>query len=306
LKKTDFQKFIGEREFVILDGGMGTMLQSFGMEAGALPEAENLKNPGNVSEIARLYADAGSDIVYTNTFGASNHKLSGTDLNLTEVINAAVENARKGAPDCLIALDIGPLGIMTAASGGNADFTEAYDDFREIVIAGKNADLIVIETMSDLLETKAAILAAKENSELPVLCTMTFEENKRTFTGTTVSALALTAEGLGVDALGINCSLGPREYAMLIPELTKFTNLPIIAKANAGLPDPETGLYSVSAKEFAADMAKLSELGVKFFGGCCGTSPEYIKELKKPSPRKNIKNNRHRLYQQFVRRVRPL
>jgi 5-methyltetrahydrofolate--homocysteine methyltransferase len=280
LKKAEFKEFLSQREFVILDGGMGTMLQSFGMNAGDLPERENLTHPERVSEIARLYSEAGSDIIYSNTFGASNHKLSESELTIAEVIPAAIENARRGAPNSLIALDIGPLGIMTAASGGNADFDEAYDDFREIVIAGKNADLIVIETMSDLLETKAAILAAKENCDLPIMVTMTFEENARTFTGTALSAFALTAEGLGVDAIGINCSLGPREYARLIPELSKYTNLPIIAKANAGLPDPETGLYSVSPKEFAAEMTKLTQYGVKLFGGCCGTSPEFIKELK--------------------------
>jgi 5-methyltetrahydrofolate--homocysteine methyltransferase len=280
LKRTEFKEFLSQREFVILDGGMGTMLQSFGMNAGDLPERENLTHPERVSEIARLYSEAGSDIIYTNTFGASNHKLAESDLRISEVIPAAIENARRGAPGSLIALDIGPLGIMTAASGGTADFDEAYEDFREIVIAGKNADLIVIETMSDLLETKAAILATKEHSELPIIVTMTFEENARTFTGTALSAFALTAEGLGVDAIGINCSLGPREYARLIPELSKYTNLPIIAKANAGLPDPETSLYSVTASQFAEDIAKLTDYGVKFFGGCCGTSPEFIKELK--------------------------
>jgi 5-methyltetrahydrofolate--homocysteine methyltransferase len=280
LKKTDFQNFLNKNEFIILDGGMGTMLTALGMTAGDLPERENIAHPERVSEIARRYAAAGAQIIYTNTFGASNHKLAETELNIAEVIPAAIENARRGAPNALIALDIGPLGIMTAASGGNADFDEAYNDFREIVNAGQNADLIVIETMSDLLETKAAILAAQENSDLPILVTMTFEENSRTFTGTTLSAFALTAEGLGADAIGINCSLGPREYAKLIPKLAKYTDLPIIAKANAGLPDPETGLYNVSPEQFASDIVKLTEYGVKIFGGCCGTTPEYISELK--------------------------
>jgi 5-methyltetrahydrofolate--homocysteine methyltransferase len=280
LTKKAFAEYLSAKEFVILDGGMGTMLQSLGMEAGGIPEAQNLTHPERVAEIARLYAEAGSDIVYTNTFGASNHKLSETGLKISEVIPAAVKNARHGAPGCLIALDIGPLGIMTSSSGGEADFEEAYRDFAEIVTCGVDADLIVIETMSDLLETKAAILAARENSDLPILCTMTFEESGRTFVGTTLSALALTAEGLGVSALGINCSLGPREYVKLAAELSKYTNLPIIAKANAGLPDPETGLYGVEPKEFAADMAGLTEFGVKIFGGCCGTNPAYIKELK--------------------------
>jgi 5-methyltetrahydrofolate--homocysteine methyltransferase len=280
LNRKAFAEYLSAKEFIILDGGMGTMLQSLGMEAGGNPEAQNLTHPERAAEIARLYAEAGSDIVYTNTFGASNHKLAETGLKLSEVIPAAIENARRGAPNCLIALDIGPLGIMTSAAGGEADFDEAYADFAEIVKNSAGADIIVIETMSDLLETKAAILAARENSELPILCTMTFEENGRTFVGTTLSALALTAEGLGVSALGINCSLGPKEYAKLIPELAKYTNLPIIAKANAGLPDPETGLYGVTPAEFAADMADLTEFGVKIFGGCCGTTPAFIKELK--------------------------
>jgi 5-methyltetrahydrofolate--homocysteine methyltransferase len=280
LTEKAFAEYLSAKEFIILDGGMGTMLQSLGMEAGGNPEAQNLTHPDRVAEIARRYAEAGSDIIYTNTFGASNHKLAETGLKLSDVIPAAIANARRGAPDCLVALDIGPLGIMTAASGGDADFEEAYADFAEIVKNGVGADLIVIETMSDLLETKAAILAAREHSELPILCTMTFEESGRTFVGATLSALALTAEGLGAAAVGINCSLGPREYAKLIPELAKYTNLPIIAKANAGLPDPETGLYGVTPEDFAADIAKLADFGVKIFGGCCGTNPAYISALK--------------------------
>ena len=144
----------------------------------------------------------------------------------------------------------------------------------------RGADLITIETMTDLYELKAALLAAKENSDLPVICTMSFEENKRTFTGTAVSAMALTAEGLGADAIGMNCSLGPAEFKPLIEELSRWTTLPIVSKANAGLPDPATGQYKVSPEEFARLTAELIPLGVKLIGGCCGTTPEFIRALR--------------------------
>jgi 5-methyltetrahydrofolate--homocysteine methyltransferase len=290
----NFKSFLASKEFIILDGAMGTMLTSFGMESGACPELENITAPERVIKIAESYAAAGSDIVYTNTFGASLHKLP-EGFTPETVIPTAIKNAREGirraGKTALVALDVGPLGIMTEISGGTATFDEAYDDFAVQVKAAVNSefppDLITIETMSDLLETKAAILAVKENCDLPLMVTMTFEGNGRTFTGTPLSAFALTAQGLGVDALGINCSQGPKEYFKLFEELKKYTDLPLIAKANAGMPDPETGKYGVNAEDFAEEMLGLISQGVKIFGGCCGTTPEFIAALKASLEGKN-------------------
>ncbi|MDR0947812.1 MAG: homocysteine S-methyltransferase family protein [Ruminococcus sp.] len=279
-----FKTFLNSKEFIILDGAMGTELTKRGMTAGAIPERENIDFPERVTAIAADYFAAGSDICYTNTFGASAHKLIG--VTPEEVITAGLRLARKSAGNGnLVALDIGPLGMMTELTGGELSFEDCYADFSRQIKAAVNCDcppdLVIIETMSDLLETKAAILAVKENSDLALMVTMTFEQNSRTFVGVPLSALALMAEGLGVDAVGINCSLGPNEYYDLTRELSKFTNLPLIAKANAGLPDPETGEYKISPDDFAEQMARLTENGVKIFGGCCGTSPEFIKALKK-------------------------
>ncbi|MBQ2824099.1 MAG: homocysteine S-methyltransferase family protein [Oscillospiraceae bacterium] len=280
-KKERFFKLLKENEFVFLDGGMGTMLQARGLKAGETPELLNLTHPEQIKEIHRLYIDAGSMIVYANTFGANGYKLAETGKSAEEVISAGVKNALEAADGkALVALDIGPIGQLLEPTG-TLKFEEAYDYFKEQVTAGKDADLIVIETMTDLYETKAALLAAKENSELPVICTMTFEENLRTFTGCSVSSMALTLEGLGADAIGVNCSLGPREFAPIIEELSKWTTLPIVAKANAGLPDPVTNTYSITPEQFGEAYAKLVPYGIKLAGGCCGTTPDFIRALKK-------------------------
>ncbi len=275
----DFQSLL-QNEFVILDGGMGTMLH---LRSGELPERLNLTEPERVAAIHRAYADAGSQIVYANTFGANAVKLRGTGLDAAECVRAAIRIAKDAVGSAAaVALDIGPTGQMLPPAG-SMTFDEAYDCYREVCIAGRDAgaDLIVIETMSDLLEIKAALLAAKENTELPVLCTMTFTENGRTFTGCPVSAAAITLEGLGADAVGINCSLGPREILPIMQELAKWTKLPLIMKANAGLPDPVTGGYDVTAEEFAEYMSDFADCGVQFFGGCCGTDPDFIRAIRK-------------------------
>ena len=267
-----------ERDFIFLDGAMGTMLQASGLEAGGIPELLNISNPGLIEDIHRKYVQAGSDIVYANTFGANSYKLHGE--NVEEIISAAVKNARKACgKNALVALDIGPVGQLLEPSG-TLKFEDAYEIFRQQIIAGKDADLIVFETMTDLYELKAAVLAAKENSDLPIMCTMTFEENLRTFTGCSISSMALTLNGLGVDAVGINCSLGPEQLVPLCDELMKWTDLPVILKPNAGLPDPVTNKYDVDPKTFAEKIRTAAEHGVKFFGGCCGTTPEYIKAVK--------------------------
>lgn len=283
----DFKQLL-KNDFIFLDGAMGTMLQASGLEAGGIPELLNLTNPELIQSIHKKYVEAGSDIVYANTFGANSYKLQVESVE--KVISAAIDNAKKACGEkALVALDIGPIGQLLEPSG-TLKFENAYEIFKEQVIAGKNADLIVFETMTDLYELKAAVLAAKENSNLPILCTMTFEENLRTFTGCSISSMALTLNGLGVDGIGINCSLGPKQLVPLCDELLKWTDLPVILKPNAGLPDPVTNEYNVTPQEFAKEIRLAAEHGVKFFGGCCGTNPEYISAVK--NELKNVKQQR--------------
>lgn len=272
---------IFERDYVLLDGAMGTMLQKKGMEVGTVPETLNILKPEWIVDIHKSYIEAGADIVYANTFGANRYKMENTGYSVNELISAAIKNAKEAAKgtDTLVALDLGPIGQLLEPTG-SLTFEEAYDIFKEEVVAAEGADVIVIETMTDLLETKAAVLAAKENSNLPVMTTMTFEENKRTFTGCSVSAMCLTLQGLGVDALGVNCSLGPKDLLPIVEEISKWTYLPIVVKANAGLPDPVTNTYNVSADEFATICKEMLKFGAKVMGGCCGTTPEYVARLK--------------------------
>ncbi|MCR5089368.1 MAG: homocysteine S-methyltransferase family protein [Oscillospiraceae bacterium] len=273
---------------------MGTMLQAAGLPVGQLPELWNISEPEKVTEIQRRYVEAGSRLLYTNTFGANRLKLASSDFSVADVVSGAVRCARAAASgrDVRVALDIGPIGQLLEPLG-TLKFDEAYDIFREIITAGSDAgvDLIVIETMSDLYEVKAAVLAARENSELPIWVTMTFEAGGRTFLGVTVPSMALTLSGLGVDALGFNCSLGPRDLIPLIRELRRWTDLPLILKPNAGLPNPATGAYSLTPEEFVRELSEAPELGIGMIGGCCGTTPDFIRALsvsfsgRQPSPR---------------------
>ncbi|WP_300919477.1 homocysteine S-methyltransferase family protein [Faecalibaculum rodentium] len=267
-----------DKPFVILDGSMGTMLQKRGMKPGTIPELLNITDPDLVQSVHRDYARAGSDIVYANTFGANPDKLAGTGYSLEDIIQAAIRNVREAAPDCLCALDIGPLGQLLEPLG-TLSFEEAYERFAAVVKAGKNADLIVIETMADLYETKAALLAAKEHSDLPVLVSMTFQEDGRTFTGTTPEIFARTMTGLGADCLGINCSAGPDTLVPLLKEVLANTHLPVAAKPNAGLPDPRDGSYSLADADFVKGILPALEAGVTVVGGCCGTTPDTIRAL---------------------------
>lgn len=274
----DFQTLL-QQQFIYLDGGMGTMLH---LAAGELPERLNLTEPDRVAAVHKAYAAAGSQIVYANTFGANPLKLAGTGVDAAESIRAAIRLAKEAVGDGVcVALDIGPTGQMLPPAGAMT-FETAYDSFAVMCKAGAEAgaDLIVIETMSDLLETKAALLAAKEHTALPVLVTMTFTETGRTFTGCPVSAAAITLESLGAAAIGINCSLGPNEILPMLKEMAQYTNLPLIAKANAGLPDPVTGEYRLTPADFAAFMPQFAECGVQFFGGCCGTTPDFIAAVR--------------------------
>lgn len=279
-----------KNEYIILDGAMGTMLQQSGLKLGEIPEALNIENPQAVMDIHRQYIDAGTQIVCSNTFGANAYKLKDSGYSVKEIVEAAVKNARAAAGcKALVALDIGPIGQLIEPAGAMS-FDEAYEYFKEEVLAAEDADAIFFETFTDLLELKAGVLAAKENSDKPVIASMTFEENGRTFAGVSVAAAALTLEGLGVDAMGVNCSLGPNELAPIVKEFTKWTTLPIFVKPNAGLPDPNSNTYNVSAADFAECMDKIIGFGtVKLVGGCCGTTPEYIKALKKVTENREYK-----------------
>ncbi len=271
-----FFSLLENNSFVFLDGGMGTMFQAHGINTEHVPELLNLTNPEAVMKIHRLYAESGADIIYANTFGANRYKLAGTGHSVEEVVSAGVENARKAAAgQALVALDIGPVGQLLEPSG-TLKFEEAYDIYKQQILAGSSADVIAVETMTDLYEVKAAVLAAKENSDKPVLVTMTFEENMRTFTGVSPECMVAVLEGLGADAIGVNCSLGPDELFPVLDRICSLTSLPVIAKPNAGLPDPVTNLYSVDPQAFAASAVRLAEAGVSLIGGCCGTTPQHI------------------------------
>ncbi|NLZ53741.1 MAG: dihydropteroate synthase [Thermoanaerobacteraceae bacterium] len=269
--------------FLIFDGAMGTMLQTYGLKAGQPPESYNILHPEIIERIHREYLAAGADVITTNTFGANRYKLEEHSLDLKQVIKSGVEIALKAARDMLVALDLGPIGLLMEPHGTLA-FEEAYEIFKEQIIAGAQAgaDLILIETMSDIYEVKAAILAAKENCRLPIFCTMTFDRDGRTLTGTDPLTMVNIVQGLGVDALGLNCSLGPKEILPLIEDIVKFSKVPVIAQPNAGLPKVINGktLFDIEPKEFAEYAKALAEKGVTILGGCCGTNPNHIKALK--------------------------
>ncbi len=266
----------------LLDGAMGTMLQRSGMKPGTIPETLNITDPGMVADVQRAYIRAGSRAIYANTFGANRLKLKNTGYTTAEVVAAGVRIAKECAAEtgALAGLDVGPLGVMLEPLG-TMPFEEAVDLFGEIMRAGAEAgaDLIAIETMSDLTETRAALIAARETTDLPVFVTMSFDSTGRTFTGCTPASMARTLEGLGADAVGVNCSLGPREMVPIVREIRENTTLPVIAKPNAGLPDPVTGAYGVDAAEFAAAMRELAAAGAEIRGGCCGTDPGFIEAL---------------------------
>ena len=269
---------------ILLDGGMGTMLQAAGLKLGARPEELNITDPALIEGIHGQYAAAGSRIVNANTFGASAHKLAGSAYTLEQVITAGIENCKRAcAPyGALTALDVGPLGELLEPSGTLA-FEDAVAEYARIVKAGEaaGADLIFFETYTDLYELKAALLAAKENTHLPILASMSFETGGRTFTGCTVESFAATARGLGADAVGINCSLGPKEIFPMAKRLAEAVpgNFPVFVKPNAGLPRADGSGYDITPQLFALQMKPYRELHLFAAGGCCGTTPEFIKLL---------------------------
>ncbi len=269
---------------ILLDGGMGTMLQAAGLKLGARPEELNITDPALIEGIHAQYAAAGSRIVNANTFGASAHKLAGSAYTLEQIITAGIENCKRAcAPyGALTALDVGPLGELLEPSGTLA-FEDAVAEYARIVKAGEaaGADLIFFETYTDLYELKAALLAAKENTRLPILASMSFEAGGRTFTGCTVESFAATARGLGADAVGINCSLGPKEIFPMAKRLAEAVpgNFPVFVKPNAGLPRADGSGYDITPQLFALQMKPYRELHLFAAGGCCGTTPEFIKLL---------------------------
>ena len=269
---------------ILLDGGMGTMLQAAGLKLGARPEELNITDPELIESIHARYAAAGSRIINANTFGASVHKLAGSAYTLEEIIAAGIANCKKAcAPyGALAALDVGPLGELLEPNGTLA-FEAAVEEYGCIVRAGvaAGADLIFFETFTDLYELKAALLAAKENSTLPILASMSFEAGGRTFTGCTVESFAATARGLGANAVGINCSLGPKEIFPMAKRLTEAVpgSFPVFVKPNAGLPRADGSGYDITPQLYAMQMKPYRELGLFAAGGCCGTTPEFIRLL---------------------------
>lgn len=270
-------------EITLLDGAMGTMIQAAGLPLGARPELFTMEHEDILASIHQQYVDAGSEIIYANTFGANAHKLKGLGVSVRQVLEKNIAIAKSVAKNQVkVALDVGPIGELMEPFG-TLSFDQAYEIYKEMICIAKDCgvDLVVFETMTDLLEVKAGVLACKENSDLPVWVTMSFEKDGRTFTGCDVRCMATVLDGLQVDAMGINCSLGPREIFPLMKEMAQWTDRPLIVKPNAGLPDPATGRYQMSAEDFGFEMQIFKDIGVEIMGGCCGTDPSFIAELAK-------------------------
>ena len=261
------------------DGGAGTLLQSWGLKAGEYPESWNITNPEKIVEMHRLYLKAGTQIISSNTFGANSLKFD----NLEEIINAAIANAKKACEgyDAFVALDVGPLGKMLEPLG-DLPFEKAVEIFSETIKIGAaaGADLVLIETMNDSYEAKAALLAAKESCDLPVFVTCVYDESKKLMTGADPAAMIAMLEGLGADAIGMNCSLGPKQMVEIVPEFAKYASVPVIVNPNAGLPRNENGktVFDIDADEFSDIMCDIVKAGATIIGGCCGTTPEHIKK----------------------------
>lgn len=287
------------KELLFFDGGMGTLLQAEGLKPGELPETWNITHADIITDIHRQYIEAGSDIVLTNTFGANALKFHDEACSLQEIVSAAVEHAKRaasqagtGGREIYTALDVGPTGKLLKPMG-DLDFENAYNAFGEVMRRGAEAgaDLIHIETMSDTYELKAAVLAAKENTDLPVFVTTIFDERGKLLTGADVPAVVALLEGLRVDALGINCGLGPVQMLPVFEQILEYTSLPVIVKPNAGLPKQVKGetYYDVLPREFAGTMKEIVSQGAAVIGGCCGTTPEHIREMTKLCRGKSLK-----------------
>lgn len=295
------------RELLFFDGGMGTLLQEKGLLPGELPESWNIKRRETVIEIHRKYYEAGSDVVLTNTFGANALKFHDESYSVEEIIKAAAQNAnearRLGVTDgreAYVALDMGPTGKLLEPMG-DLSFSDAYEAFKEMAVCGEKAgvDFVHIETMSDTYEVKAAVLAVKENTNLPVTVTMIFDEKGKLLTGGDVASVVALLEGLRVDAIGLNCGMGPKQMMPVMEELLSLTSLPVIMKPNAGLPVQrgEETCYDVEPDIFSGWMKKMAERGACVIGGCCGTTPAHIEAMVKAC--KNIKI-KHPVYKEHT------
>ena len=286
-------------DYILYDGALGTMLQKSGLKPGERPDVMNMSAPETVESIHSMYVEAGSQLICSNTFGANARALLGTGHSPAEIIAAAIAIAKRASRGrAKVGLDIGPIGALLEPMG-DLEYDEACELFKEQAIAGESAgaDFAAIETMSDLTELKAAMLAVTENTALPVLATMTFDKTGRTYLGCAPEEFAEAAERYGAAAAGINCSLEPAEMTETVARIAKATSLPLIIKPNAGLPDGTTGLYSIGPAGFAAQMAQLARAANEtqaasapngraprrrmIIGGCCGTTPDYIRELRK-------------------------
>ncbi|MBO3445172.1 homocysteine S-methyltransferase family protein [Clostridium sp. CCUG 7971] len=277
-----------KNNILIFDGAMGTMLQQKGLKIGENPEVFGLKNPDKLLGIHKDYLKSGSNVLTTNTFGANEIKLDKLGYTVEEVVDNAICVAKKAIEEVdkskprYVALDIGPIGEMLEPMG-TLSFDRAYEIFKRQAIQGEKsgANLIIIETMMDLYEAKAAVLAVKENTNLPLFVTMTFDGNGRSFTGCMPESMVATIEGLGVDAIGVNCSLGPKQLLPIVEKIAKITSLPVIVQANAGLPDIIDGnaIYNVKEDEFFEGVKKFIKVGASIIGGCCGTNPKFIKKI---------------------------
>ncbi len=268
-----------KKEITYFDGGAGTLLQSWGLKAGEYPESWNISNPDKIIEMHRMYLDAGTQIITSNTFGANRLKFE----NLEEIINAAIANAKDAAQgyNAFVALDVGPLGKMLEPLG-DLPFEKAVEIFSETIKIGAKAgaDLVLIETMNDSYEAKAAMLAAKESCDLPVFVTCVYDESKKLMTGADPAAMIAMLEGLGADAIGMNCSLGPKQMIEIVPEFAKYSSVPIIVNPNAGLPRNENGktIFDIDSDEFSDIMCDIVRAGATIIGGCCGTTPDHIRK----------------------------
>ena len=285
----NFKEFLNKNQ-VLFDGALGTQIQKLGLPLGTIPETINKERPEDLLKIHKAYVKTGSQVITTNTFGASGYKLKETPYSVEEVVTSGIALAKQANPN-YVALDIGPIGRMMKPIG-DLTFDEAYDAFKEQLEFSKGADLVLIETMSDLNEARAAVLAVKENTELPVIVSMTFQEDGRTLTGLTPECFVYSMEALGVNGLGVNCSLGPGQLTPIVKRILDTATVPVIVQANAGLPEVRDGItyFNVEPPEYEIFGKEYLELGVRMIGGCCGTSPDHIKELKQYIGEKEIIN----------------
>ena len=277
------------KSLLFFDGGMGTMLQKNGLKGGEIPETLNITNPELIEKIHTEYLEAGADIITSNTFGANPLKAEELCQDVCELAQKGIEIAKACAKKYstqqkprFVAFDMGPTGKLLEPLG-DLSFDECYESFKTVAITAEKsgADLVIIETMSDTLEAKAAVLAVKENTNLPIFCTMTFDENGKTLTGADVVVMCAILEGLGADCIGINCGLGPKQITAMMEELAKYASIPIMAQPNAGLPQIIDGktVYDVSPEEFGRECENIAAMGASVLGGCCGTTPDHIRKL---------------------------